>query len=455
MTLHRRVTVSLLLVVTAALGVAGLGSQLLVRRATLDEARRDVASQANQVAQATEDLRRPATFAVLRRTLRLKGAAVVRFTPAGVPLTTLPAGVHPQDLRPAELEAGSTVSGIRRTLVYAAAPVPRAKARGVTAVVFTRELNALNRGARFFVLAALFTLALAAVAGSRLGRRIARPIELAEDTTRQMAAGDLSARINLPPGADAEVTSLAASISSLAGSLERSRATERDFLLSVSHDLRTPLTAIRGYGEALADGAVTDNARVGNVITSEARRLERLVGDLLDLARLGAGTFSLDPADVRLDDVVGGIADALAPAAVAAGVRLTAVTSDSVTVVADADRLAQVVANLVENALSFASRQVVLELVLSDGTTAGFCVTDDGPGIPDAEQAAVFARHYRSDAARGRRLGTGLGLAIVAELVAAMHGTIGVTSPAPGTNAGTEITVRLPVATRPVDASSS
>ena len=291
MTLHRRVTVWLLVVVAAALGVAGLGSQLLVRAATLDEARRDVASEAHQVAAATEDLRRPATFAVLRQTLRLKGAAVVRFTPAGVPLSALPAGVRRADLRPASLAAGSTVSGIRGTLVYAASPVPVGNTRTITAVVFTRELNGLSRGARFFALSALGTLLLAAIVGSRLGRRIARPIELAEDITRRMAAGDLTARIELPARADAEVTSLAASIGSLASSLERSRAIERDFLLSVSHDLRTPLTAIRGYGEALSDGAITDNARAGAVITSEARRLERLVGDLLDLARLRRGNI--------------------------------------------------------------------------------------------------------------------------------------------------------------------
>jgi len=175
MTLHRRVTVYLLIVVAAALLVAGLGSQLLVRAATLDEARRDVASQARQVAAATEDLRRPATFAILRQTLRLKGAAVVRFTPAGVPLTALPAGIRQSDLRPSALAAGSTVSGIRKTLVYAAAPVPVADSRSITAVVFTRELNALSRGALFFALSALGTLVLAAIVGTRLGRRIARP----------------------------------------------------------------------------------------------------------------------------------------------------------------------------------------------------------------------------------------------------------------------------------------
>ncbi len=443
--MRRRLIGTLLLVVAAALAVAGLGTQLLVRRATLEDARKDVALQARQVAAATEDLRRPATFAVLRQALRLKGAGVVRFGAGGRLLTELPAGVAAQDLRRADLALGNTVSGIRRTLVYAAAPVNSVNGRTgpVTAVVFTRQLNSLNRGAWFFAMSALVSLALAGLVGSRLGRRIAEPIERADATTRRIASGDLGARVDLPANADAEVASLASSITSLADNLERSRATERDFLLSVSHDLRTPLTAIRGYGEALADGAIDDDARAGAVIVSESRRLERLVGDLLDLARLGAGSFSLQLEAVRIDDVVLGTAEALQPAATAAGVALSVAGTGDVVALGDQDRLAQVAANLIENALSFAAGRVDLAVVAS-GDRVGFTVTDDGPGIPAVEQSAVFSRHYRSDSSRGRRLGTGLGLAIVAELVAAMHGSTGIESPPPGDASGTRITVWLP-----------
>ena len=445
--MRHRLIATLLVIVAAALLVAGVGSQLLIRRATLDDARKDVALQATQVAAATDDLRRPATFAVLRQALRLRGAAVVRFSAAGSLLSDLPPGVVGSDLRREDLARGATVSGVRGTLVYAAAPVPVTtdRAGAVTAVVFTRQLNSLNRGATFFALAALVSLALAAVVGSRLGRRIARPIELAEATTRKIAAGDLGARVDLPANADAEIASLASSITSLADNLERSRATERDFLLSVSHDLRTPLTAIRGYGEALSDGAIDDNARAGAVITSEARRLERLVGDLLDLARLGTGSFSLQIESIRLEDVVAGTADALQPAAAAAGVELRVAADGDTYVAGDQDRLAQVVANLLENALSFAATRVDVA-VSTDGRAVAFTVIDDGPGIPPAERDLVFARHYRSDTARGRRIGTGLGLAIVAELIAAMDGTLDAVSPPPGRDHGTGITVRLPPA---------
>jgi two-component system sensor histidine kinase BaeS len=436
---RRRLIVTLLVIVAAALGVAGAGSQLLVRRATLEDARQDLALQARVIVNSSEDLRRPAALQALRAALRLRGADIVRFTAGGRALTPLPAGVSTRDLRPADLAAGSTVSGTRGTLVYAASPVELPSVRGVVAVVFTRELRSLNRGVGFFVLAALLSLVLAAIVGSRLGRRIARPLELAEQTTRRMAAGELGARIELPPNADAEVASLAASITSLATSLRRSQAAEREFFLSVSHDLRTPLTALRGYGEALADGALDDPARAGNVITAEARRLERLVGDLLQLGRLGAGTFDLRPEVVRLDDVLNGAVDALSIVASEAGIALTGPPAQDATVRADPDRLAQVVANLVENALAYAASAVTLSIL-----PAGFVVDDDGPGISADEQQSVFARHYRSDRAPGRHIGTGLGLAIVAELVAAMEGTVTVTSPRPGADTGTRFTVTLP-----------
>src|SRR5207248_7955691 len=101
-----------------------------------------------------------------------------------------------------------------------------------------------------------------------------------------------------------ELASLARSINTMAATLARSRGLERQFLMSVSHDLRTPLTSIRGFAEAIADGAATDDRRAAEVITAESRRLERLVGDLLDLAKLEARHFSLDIQPVDLADVV-------------------------------------------------------------------------------------------------------------------------------------------------------
>src|SRR5207249_6964710 len=120
----------------------------------------------------------------------------------------------------------------------------------------------------------------------------------------QIASGDLAVTVPAQPGADHELVSLAHSINTMAANLARSRRLERQFLLSVSHDLRTPLTSIQGFAEAIADGAATDTRRAAEVIAAEARRLERLVRDLLDLAKLDARRFSLDVHRVDAAEVV-------------------------------------------------------------------------------------------------------------------------------------------------------
>lgn len=446
--MRRRLVISFVTVVAVALLVAGLGSQLLVRAAALEDARRDVAAQAQTVATSTEDLRRPAAVAFLRDTLRLEGAAIVRFAPDGQPLTDIPRGLRARDLRIADLTQGRVVSGTRGNLVYGVAPIaaasPSIARPAVTAVVLTRHLDAVRRATLFFLLSAVVALVLAAIVGARLARRIAHPLDVVDAATKRIASGDLKAVVRLPHAADPEVESLARSITAMAEHLDRSRSAERQFLMSVSHDLRTPLTAIRGYGEALAEGAIDDTARAGDVIVSESKRLERLVGDLLDLSRIDARRFSLEPVEIDVVDAVSATTEAFQPAAASAGVTLRGPLEEdaSALVLVDPDRLAQVVANLIENALSYAASEVdVTASHTPDG--AQITVSDDGPGIDEADLAHVFEPHFRSDRS-GRRLGTGLGLAIVAELVAAMGGTVQVLSPKPAHERGTRMTVRLP-----------
>ena len=214
--------------------------------------------------------------------------------------------------------------------------------------------------------------------------------------------------------------------------------------MAISHDLRTPLTAIRGYAEALTEGAMEDTARAGGIIATEANRLERLVGDLLDLSRIDARRFTLQPVDIDVVDAVAATVDAFQPAAAASLVTLRGpLDSTPALVTADPDRLAQVVANLVENALAYCEQEVDVSAEPTEDGGAQIAVSDDGPGIPVDDLPKVFEPHFRSDRV-GRRLGTGLGLAIVAELVTAMGGTIKVMSPRPGRETGTRMTVHLP-----------
>jgi two-component system sensor histidine kinase BaeS len=229
--------------------------------------------------------------------------------------------------------------------------------------------------------------------------------------------------------------------------------------MSVSHDLRTPLTSIRGYAEAIGDGTAPDVGHAADVILSESRRLERLVGDLLDLAKLDARRFSLDLQPVDATEVAAGITDSFAPAAAEAGLTLTGDGTEAM-VRADPDRLAQVVANLVENAFKFASSRIDVS-VRSDGPGAGgagaggdgaggagevvIAVQDDGPGIPPDDLDRVFERMFQSDRTPARHTGSGLGLAIVAELVGAMGGRVQAVSPVLDSR-GTRLEVRLPPA---------
>ncbi|MEZ5249914.1 MAG: HAMP domain-containing sensor histidine kinase [Ilumatobacteraceae bacterium] len=238
-----------------------------------------------------------------------------------------------------------------------------------------------------------------------------------------------------------ELDQLSRDVNEMAGTLERSRALEQQFLLSVSHDLRTPLTSIRGYAEAIADGAA-DPQRAAAVISAESRRLERLVADLLDLAKVQASSFSLELEPLDLAQLAEVAVDGFAPDATDRGLLLQAITPPlAVTVDADRDRLGQVAANLIENAMKYATTGVVVR-VDTVGGRAVFTVTDDGAGIDPADLPHVFERLYvaRRQPAR-RESSSGLGLAIVSQLVEAMGGEVSVTSEV---GHGTTFAVMLP-----------
>jgi two-component system sensor histidine kinase BaeS len=186
-----------------------------------------------------------------------------------------------------------------------------------------------------------------------------------------------------------------------------------------------------------------EDARIqaATIIGSESRRLERLVADLLDLARLDAHEFSLHPRDADAATVVSAAVEAFRPAANDLGIELVVDAPYAVPAHVDPERLGQVVANLVENALKYATRRIRVS-VGADARELDVRVVDDGPGIDPAEAPHVFERLYTSRTSPGRQVGTGLGLAIVHELTAAMGGNAWV-QPAEG--GGTRFVVRMPV----------
>src|SRR5437763_7950692 len=280
-------------VVAGALVVAGFGSLALIRFQSRRDTVRDLRRQAQGIVQLVDEA--PATRAgaaaltvrqrVLQRVLRLEGQEVVRFNAAGQALDAPPSGVSAGDLDFDRLTRGQTVSGVNGALAFAAAP--GRTARGVPfAVVLTRHVRTGGGAALWLLVASAGALAVAAAVAANLGRRLTQPVRDAEQAATRIAAGDLAARVP-EPADDDELAALIRSINSMAASLERSRSLERQFLLSVSHDLRTPLTSIRGYAEALTERKAKP-VQAAAVILPEARRLERLVGALLDLPKLDA-----------------------------------------------------------------------------------------------------------------------------------------------------------------------
>jgi two-component system, OmpR family, sensor kinase len=264
---------------------------------------------------------------------------------------------------------------------------------------------------------------LAALAAFLLARRISRPVDRIAMAARTLTSGTQPEPV--PIEGATEIAMLASSFNELVEQLQRAQEAERNFLLSVSHELKTPLTAIRGYAEAVEDGAI-DPREAAATVSAEARRLERLVKDLLDLARMNRTDFSVHNAEIDLAEVAEDVTRRYQQAAAEFGVTLHAVTDGQAPAVADADRVLQVVSNLVENALRLTPAGGEVRVVAEPGILR---VEDTGPGLDAGDREHAFERFYLHERyGRERSVGTGLGLAIVKELTLAMDGSVDVES---------------------------
>jgi two-component system sensor histidine kinase BaeS len=286
------------------------------------------------------------------------------------------------------------------------------------------------------LIAAAAGITLAALAAYFLARRIVRPVRRVVDATRHLAEERDPAPV--PIEGAYEIARLAQAFNDMAAQLAKAREAEKQFLLSVSHELKTPLTAIRGYAEGVTDGAFEPDEAAAT-ITSEADRLERLVRDLLDLARMNRTDFSIHREPLDLADVARDAVRRYEHPAREFDVTLEAFAPTPAPAIGDPDRVLQVVSNLVENALRLTPPGGVVRVLASAATLV---VEDTGPGLRQDELPHAFERFYLySRYASDRTVGTGLGLSIVKELTRGMGGSVDVES-APGR--GTRFTVRLP-----------
>ena len=241
-----------------------------------------------------------------------------------------------------------------------------------------------------------------------------------------------------------EIGQLAGRFRVMASRLAEAEQLERNFLMTVSHELRTPLTAIRGHVGALREGVVTDEesrAESLAVIAAEAARLERLVGDVLDLAKLGAHRFTVLREEVEMERLVDRAYGTFSEEARRRGIDYRVQLDAKPVIVSDGDRVLQIISNLLANAFRWTpdGGRVGLELSATDGTVY-VAVDDSGPGIRPSERERIFRPFW----SRGGG-GTGLGLAIASELALALGGHLRLESSA---DSGSRFELSLPASPR-------
>lgn len=325
--------------------------------------------------------------------------------------------------------------------------------QGLGALLLVSPLRTQGVTGRFLpplLLILAIALGVAAVAGYLLSRRISAPVGRLTTAADAMAAGDLEQRV--PEEGPDEIGRLVASFNAMSHQVAATARSQRKLLADIAHELRTPLTSVQGYAQALRDGVLPDKAeeqRALATIGTEADRMGRLIRQLLELARLESGQtkLALRPVETRaaLDRVQG----RFRPEAERRGVTLLVAAAPGLHVLADEERLHQVLDNLVGNALRHtpAGGEIVLAAAepppdATGGAQVRLTVRDIGSGIAPERLPRIFDRFARGEDGAGRE-GFGLGLAIVKELVQAQGGTLAVAS---RLGEGTTFTVDLPAA---------
>ena len=304
-----------------------------------------------------------------------------------------------------------------------------------TAELRERWLTLIRR----LALAGLVGLLVAGALGWYLSRRITKPVEALADAADEIAEGHYDVQVPVVRSRD-EIGHLASRFGQMAERLQEADELERNFLMTVSHELRTPLTAIRGHVDALREGVAEDPASRAasmDVIAAEAARLERLVGDVLDLAKLDTRRFTLRNEEVDMGRLLEQAYTSFAEQARQRGIDYTSEIKARPVIVADGDRVLQIISNLLSNAFRWTPDGGRVELALEqENGDVSVAVEDSGPGIPKDEQDRIFRPFFSRDGG-----GTGLGLAIARELASAHGGRILLDS-TPGQ--GTTFTLVLP-----------
>jgi signal transduction histidine kinase len=436
-TVRVRTTVAATVVVGVAMAVGAVTLVAAVRGTLIREVRASAQLRGADVAAVLEAGSRPGDLAVgdpedLLIQVLDAGGRVVASSPnvAGAPPVA--------QLRPGESASVDVpIDNDDFLAVATAANTPT----GRLTVVVARAVDVVGESTRIvgIMLAVGLPVLLLLVATTTwrvVGRALA-PVEAIRNEVDEISAAELHRRVPDPPGGD-EITRLAQTMNRMLGRLERSGARQRRFIADASHELRSPVASIRQHAEvALAHPDRTTLAELAATVLTEDLRVQRLVEDLLLLARADEHTLQPRRRPVDLDDLVFEEASRLREAT-SLRVDTTAVSAGRID--GDAAGLRRVLRNLGDNAAHHARGRIVFALGQENGAVV-LTVDDDGPGIPEADRARVLERFVRLDDARARDAGgSGLGLAIVAELVDAHDGELGIAGSPLG---GARVQIRL------------
>jgi two-component system OmpR family sensor kinase len=417
--------------------IAGLVSARVISQAAQTTGRKVLVQYAN-LSVAAADMSRsgrvavPAKIIALLRTQQVQLLVVQPNGRVTGPEGAVTANGIVTPVEVADLKAGNSFSEQRRITggryYLEGRPITTGTAAGGGVVLVQKVAAARSAGGSVglrLLIALIAGLVVAALTGVLLARRLARPLQHAAGAARRLSTGARDVR--LVPEGPAEVAAVADALNALSAALTTSEGRQREFLLSISHELRTPLTAVKGYAEALADGVVPAAAveATGHVLLAESSRLERLVSDLLDLARLGAEDFRIDITRLDLVVLVRQAALVWSDRCAREGVEFRLeVPPAPVVVDTDPTRVRQIIDGLAENALRVTpSGQPIVFSVGATWSEAVLQVRDGGPGLTEDDCRVAFDRSALYDRYRGvRRVGTGVGLALVAGLTARLGG---------------------------------
>ena len=465
--LRARLWLTYLLLIAAILGVIGISLFVFVFRvAGYAAAENRLRVAASVLAARVEDQANPNPASLARIAGRIDTNQKVRIllldaggavdldtraaTDPGFPALKPPYAVQTEDqLTPQFMRDASGATWLYRIepfddARYLMVAIPRPKVNLSLRALLRDEFILL--GLRSGAVALALSLALVFV----MGWWISNPLRKIAAAAGSVAAGDAHP---IPLEGPTEVKQLASAFNEMAVRVQTSMQSQRDFVANVSHELKTPLTSIQGFAQAILDGtANTPEAlrQAAGVIHDEAGRMNRLVLDLLTLARLEGGTANLRRSPLDLAALLAGAAERLAPQAKAAQVSLQVEIPPLPELTGDEDRLAQVFTNLLDNAIKYTGAGGVVRLSAQRrGAAVTVSAADNGPGLSPEDQSRIFERFYQADKSRrgGAGRGAGLGLAIAREIIAAHGGTIQVTS---ALGKGSDFVVSLPI-TRPDD----